>query len=111
MKSDINAQILALIEQSPNSVLADIAVRAKARRLEMNLTQKALASRAGISLSAYRRFESTGEIPLSKLLKISMALGSLGDFDYLFSQKRYESFSDAIQKKEESPRKRGRRND
>ena len=111
MNTDINAHILALIEKSPDAIVEGIAQRVKLRRLEMNLTQKTLAARAGISYSTYRRFEAGGDISLKNLVMIALVLDARGEFKQLFSQRRYESFDDALQKKASPARKRGRRND
>ena len=47
----------------------------------MNLPQRALADRAGISLASLKRFEREGLISLHSLLSLAMALGCLDDFD------------------------------
>lgn len=57
--------IHTIIANSPDAVIKGIAERVKERRLQLNLTQRALAKRAGMGYDAYRRFESTGEIPWS----------------------------------------------
>lgn len=94
----------------PQEVAEHIAERVKARRLELNLTQRALAMRAGLSFSTYRRFEQTSEISLKGLLQIAFALNALTDFDALFSQPQYQSLDEALllQKKK---RQRGKKND
>jgi len=111
MNKPINDNILAVISQTPDSVLAGIASRVKAQRLELNFTQKALASRSGVSLPTYRRFETTGEISLRSLVKIALALRSLEGFEHLFSERKYETMDQLLQAKDDSGRQRGRRND
>ena len=54
--------ILAFTMSTPAQVAMQIAMRVKSRRLELDLTQKGLAERAGIKFATYRRFEQTGEI-------------------------------------------------
>jgi transcriptional regulator with XRE-family HTH domain len=66
-----------------HDVLKEIAVRFKARRLSMDLTQEELAVRAGVSLGSLKRFERTGLIALETLLRIAVALRCLDDFDAL----------------------------
>ena len=56
--------ILLLNVANPSDIALQIAARVKARRLELNLTQEGLASRAGVKFATYRRFEQTGEISL-----------------------------------------------
>lgn len=45
---------------NPSDVAVQIAARVKARRLELNLTQEGLATRAGVKFATYRRL-SNGE--------------------------------------------------
>ena len=85
-----------------------IATRVKTRRLELNLTQEGLASRAGIKFATYRRFEQTGEISLRGLLQIGFALNALAEFDTLFAQKQYQSLDDVLNESNRI-RKRGNR--
>ena len=75
--------ILAVNVASPIEVALQIASRVKARRLELDLTQEGLATRAGVKFATYRRFEQTGEISLRGLLQIGFALNALSEFDAL----------------------------
>ena len=89
-------------------VARQIADRAKARRLELDLTQEGLAMRAGLKFATYRRFEQTGEISLRGLLQVGFALNALGDFESLFAQKQYQSLDDVLNERSVT-RKRGRK--
>jgi len=111
MDSSISNTILALIEQTPDGVLSDVASRVKARRLELNLTQKALAARAGLSFATYRRFESSGEISLRNLVQLALALDAVAGFEHLFAERQYETLDALLQSEKGRERKRGRRND
>ena len=95
-KIGVMNNILALTMSTPAQVAMQIAMRVKSRRLELDLTQKGLAERAGIKFATYRRFEQTGEISLTGLLQIGFALNALSDFDVLFSQKQYQSIDDVL---------------
>ncbi len=79
---DINNFVHALTEQS---VLSGITERVKQRRKECKLTQQGLAKKSGVSYASIRRFESTGEIAFTSLLKIANALNALADFNMLFN--------------------------
>ena len=79
--------ILAFNSDNPNEVALQIASRVKARRLELDLTQEGLATRAGVKFATYRRFEQTGEISLRGLLQIGFALNALSEFDALLHKK------------------------
>ncbi|MCC8162851.1 MAG: helix-turn-helix transcriptional regulator [Lachnospiraceae bacterium] len=71
-------------------------MRMRQRRKEKKLTQVQLSERSDVSLGTLKRFERTGEISLSSLIKIAFALGCEGDFDELFSKKGYASIQEVI---------------
>lgn len=104
-----NNTIISLDEKLPHDYLKIISQNVKARRLEKNLTQEGLASRAGLKLPTYRKFEHTGEISLFSLLKIAWVLDMLDDFDLLFTKKQYESIEEVISESKIKQRKRGKR--
>ena len=87
-----------------------LAMRAKARRLELNLTQEGLSVRAGIPLATYRHFEQTGKISLEGLLHVAYALDALDEFDAIFSAPRYATLDEALDATRNN-RKRGKRNE
>lgn len=74
-----------------DSVTSDLVERFKKRRKEAKFTQKQLAELTGVSYGSIRRFEQTGEISLSSLLKLSDKLDYLEDFELLFKNKKVKS--------------------
>lgn len=70
--------------ETQESVLSGIVGRVKEKRKKLKLTQQDLASRSGVSYASIRRFEASGEISFSSLLKIANALGCLAEFNLLF---------------------------
>lgn len=70
---------------SPIDVMLSVAQRAKALRLEQNITQQELADKAGIAVGTVKRFEKTGEVQFNHLLRIALVLGRLDDFKTLFA--------------------------
>lgn len=102
--------ILAFNVDNPSEVALQIASRVKARRLELDLTQEGLATRAGVKFATYRRFEQTGEISLRGLLQIGFALNALTEFESLFAQKQYQSLDDVLNEQIVT-RKRGKKNE
>ena len=102
--------ILLLNVANPSDIALQIAARVKARRLELNLTQEGLASRAGVKFATYRRFEQTGEISLRGLLQVGFALNCLDEFNDLFAQKQYQSLDDGLNEQRVN-RKRGKKNE
>ena len=61
----------------------ELAARFKKRRLAQNLTQQGLAERSGVSWISLKRFERTGLIALDSLLRLSLVLDCLNDFDQI----------------------------
>ena len=100
--------IIAFNIYTPVEVAQQSAARVKERRLELNLTQKGMASRSGLKFATYRRFEQTGEISLRGLLQIGFALNSLSEFETLFTQKQYQSL-DNVLSEQTLTRKRGKK--
>ena len=99
--------MLTAMISSPNEASHGLAERARARRLDANLSQEGLAQRAGISLGSLKRFERTGEISLDRLLRIAFALGASDGFDGLFAPRDPRSLDEIIA--EPPARQRGRR--
>ena len=88
--------------QTPSDIQRELAARAKARRLELNITQAELAERSGVSFGSLRRFEATGEISLRSFLELAFVLGELKEFSALFRPLQTVSLF------EEAPRPRQR---
>ena len=97
--------------ETPSSIMLKVAEAVKARRLELNLTQSALAKRSAMSLSSYRRFETMGDISLKNLVQIAFALNATDDFLELFSKKQYTSIDEVIASSKAETRQRGTRNE
>ena len=110
MNVDITDNILSLINNTPDEIMRSVSQRVKERRLEKNLSQKSLASRAGLTFASYRRFETTGEISLRSLIMIALALDMTSEFDSLFSTRTYQSIDQLLNLELNQKRKRGARN-
>ena len=80
-KFDIGQFVGVLTEQS---VVNGIVERMKKKRKLMKISQRQLSQNSGVTYSSIRRFETTGEISLSSLLKIAHALDALKDFENVF---------------------------
>jgi transcriptional regulator with XRE-family HTH domain len=107
-KNRIIDNILTFNGNTMEDLAIGIAERVKQRRLELNLTQQGLALRSGVSFGSYRRFETSGEISLKSLIRLSFTLGMSDDFTRLFSEPQYLSMDDMLKKTSNSKRKRGR---
>jgi len=73
--------------------------RLRSRRREGRISQIELAGRSGVSLGSIKRFENTGEISLTSLLRIAIVLGYENDFNKLFERKNYQSIDEIINAK------------
>jgi len=110
IKTNILANKFTLSDANPKTIAISLAERVKRNRLELNLTQKALASRAGVSFASLRRFENTGEISIKSLIMIAIALDATDEFATLFSKKKYQSIEELIAVNDPKTKKRGRIN-
>lgn len=97
--------------KSPKELAEEISSRAKQHRIKLNITQRELAERSGVSFGSVKRFEQKGEISLKHLLQIAVVLRLIGDFESLFNEQRFKSMDDVIQEKRKKERKRAGRND
>lgn len=100
-----------LEKYNPDNIALKIAENLKQRRLNFNLTQKALSKRSGVSLGSLKRFETSGEISLKNLILLAISLQSSDELIDLFERQDYNSIEDVIKAKHVNIRKRGRRND
>ena len=71
------------INKKPYDFLQDIALRHKVLRKQAGFSQSELAQRSGVSLGSLKRFETTGQISLESLLKLTDVLNRLNDFEAL----------------------------
>ena len=94
---------------TPSSIMEILRVKYKQKRLSMDLTQSGLSTRSGVSLGSVKRFESNGKISLESLLKISLVLECLDDFDNIanIKEKKIDSIKRLLSIKEMPIKKRG----
>ncbi|WP_321174107.1 helix-turn-helix transcriptional regulator [Francisella sp. W12-1067] len=101
---------MSVLLKSPYEMAKDIAKRAQARRLSLNLSQQTLSKVSGVSYGTLKKFERTGQISLESLLKIAIVLDEFEKFEQLFVKNAEEiptSLDELLV--EESTRKRGRK--
>lgn len=90
-KFDISAFVNALTEEK---VTKDLVDRVKERRKELKISQKELSTRTLVSYGSIRRFENSGQISLTSLIRIANALNCLNDFNLLFKTKQITNLKD-----------------
>ena len=69
---------------TPSEISQILGDRLKQRRLELNLTQKALAEKSGVGVSTVARIESGQGGTVDNLIHIAIALGMINEFAQLF---------------------------
>ena len=78
------------------SIKDGVAGRFRNARRVAKISQITMAERSGVSLGSIKRFERTGEISLSSLIKLAMVLGYEEDFNDLFRRKNYQSIFEVV---------------
>jgi transcriptional regulator with XRE-family HTH domain len=68
----------------------------KRRRIDANLTQRELASKAGVSYGSLRLFEETGKVSFEAVVKIAFALEAEAEFERLFPPRPPKTLDDVI---------------
>ena len=93
---------------SPAEIAQAVADRSRTRRLALGFTRDQLAARSGLSSASLKRFERTGRIDFSALIRLAIALDATEGLDLLLAKESYESLEEVIAK---PMRRRGRRSD
>lgn len=83
-----------LINHSPTALIRRVGEQARARRVALGLTRPALAERVGVSVETIRRFETTGQIAVERLVRLALALQTTPSLDGLFPPLGVESLED-----------------
>ncbi len=93
---------------SPTEICRMLAGRMKAARLAADLTQEALAERAGVSYGTLKRFESKGAASLEVVVRLAFALRLEGGFEGLFAMPKFTSMDEVVSASTVRHRRRGR---
>lgn len=99
---------MSFILSTPRDIAALIAKAEQGLRLSLNLSQRSLSERSGVSFGVIKKFERTGKISLESLLKIALVLGRLEDFTELFKPTAPENLPSLDELLKDNSRKRGR---
>lgn len=96
---------------SPTKSQKKLADNARAKRLQMDLTQEGLANRSGVALRTLRKFEQEGAISLESFLKLYMVLGGLDDIIAASAPKKiaFSSIDEVLKTPSTKTRQRGTR--
>ena len=92
---------------TPAEIRQGLAARARAARLDQDLSQQSLAEKAGVSLGSLKRFERTGLGSISLLVQVAFALRHEREFETLFQPPKFKTIEDVLAS--DKKRQRGRR--
>ncbi|MFA9422551.1 MAG: helix-turn-helix domain-containing protein [Sedimentibacter sp.] len=81
---------------TPKEIDKLIAERIRNIRKRKKISQKKLSEKSGVSLGSVKRFESSGEISLISLTKITIALNLENELERLFEDIPFESIQEVI---------------
>lgn len=101
--------MLSINISTPDSIMSRLRDKYRQLRLQQDLTQSGLSARSGVSLGSIKRFESTGQISLESLLKISVILECLDDFNKVANpqESKVDSLKQLLNTKTKPTKKRG----
>lgn len=88
--------MINLTQRTYNEINREIAGRVVGLRKRKKISQSELAKRSGVSFGSVKRFEQTGEISLSSLTKIAIALGAEDGLDNLFECVEFGSIEEIM---------------
>lgn len=71
------------LDPTPLEMAQKLALKHKALRRQLKMSQAEMAERSGVSLGSLKRFERTGKIALESLLKLMHLLGRLQEVEAL----------------------------
>ena len=85
-----------MLLKTPNEMACDAAKRFRSIRKAKGITIKALSESSGVPYSTIRRFESSGELSFTALVKLASAIGEDRQITELFSQYVPSSIEEVI---------------
>ena len=88
--------MINLTQRTSNEINKEIATRVVALRKRKKISQADLANKSGVSFGSVKRFEQTGEISLSSLTKIAIALNAESGLDSLFADVEFSSIEEIL---------------
>ena len=83
-------------QRTPKEIDKIIAERIRDIRKRKKLSQEKLGEKSGVSLGSVKRFENSGEISLSSLTKIAIALCCENELERLFEDIPFDSIQEVI---------------
>ncbi|MCQ2493217.1 MAG: helix-turn-helix domain-containing protein [Lachnospiraceae bacterium] len=88
--------MINIFQKTPGEINRIIAQNVTNLRKRKKISQKVLSQKSGVSYGSIRRFENEGEISLTSLTKIAIALGVSEELEELFSEVPFDSIQEVI---------------
>ena len=88
--------MINIFQKTPHEINKLIAQNIVNLRKRKKISQKELSKKSGVSYASIRRFESEGEISLSSLTKIAIALDVSDELEDLFTEVPFDSIEEII---------------
>ena len=82
--------------ETPEEINKNLAKRIRNIRRRRRISQERLSEISGVSLGSVKRFESTGNISLLSLTRISIALDLADEIRNIFAEVPYQSIEEVI---------------
>ena len=82
--------------KTPETYLLEIAKRERGIRKKKKLSRAELSKKSNVSYGSLKRFEETGNISLTSLIKLAIALECTEEFETLFRAGKPESIEEII---------------
>ena len=85
-----------MIWETPDELIYNLAQRVKRVRKRRKISQEELANMSDVSFGSIKRFETTGQISLISLVKISTVLDLSDELRNLFTEVNYLSIDEVL---------------
>lgn len=90
---------MAFIWETPEEINLALAKRLAGIRKRRGLSQEQLSEKSNVSFGSIKRFETSGQISLISLTKISVALDCVDELKNLFEEVKYNSIEEVIRER------------
>ena len=90
---------MAFIWETPEEIDLALAKRLAGIRKRRGLSQEQLSEKSNVSFGSIKRFETSGQISLISLTKISVALDCVDELKNLFAEVKYNSIEEVIRER------------
>ena len=90
---------MAFVWETPEEINLALAKRLAGIRKRRGLSQEQLSEKSNVSFGSIKRFETSGQISLISLTKISVALDCVDELKNLFAEVKYNSIEEVIRER------------